>query len=571
MRIIPILLTIILLSSPVFALVKEGADSRGKYFIEDRKNYPIIFLPGVAGSELYCKDSNAWPGWLTQRITGGNFDKLYIDDKGKQACNIVPLRSIRGGLEFDLSFLGVWHLFDVYDPFFDYMDNDGYSLEENKESGLRYYDFAYDWRMDNHRTAELLDDQIDKALKENKADKVILYAHSMGGVVAKLYMNDPKNAKKVAAVVFMGTPHHGSPMPYYAYTNGYNFGNSKLSDTTMWELMGNWQAGYQLIPSYSFIQDSESGEFWPMEKIYGTSWISEQEYSHYLDDPNNYKIRYGLPNQKYAKEVIAFQEELGDTLPQYEDVEYDLIEGVAQDTVQYFIGTLEWKDDIDFGDAPKRPVLKLEKVITKQGDGTVPARGAEIKGLTSHATVEADHGSIPSNTVTQSILTSLRKGILNEEKRAADVIALNAYTKEKLKDVQSWPSSGSVFAALKSGIFSFFKPDEEKIKVREELRGTAKEMLNWAHINVIIAKGTPEEEHFYVIINEFELVESGPGSIRPGTAIVEIDTKQKFDDIINNRQSISAAIDDKTLRFKGVGIVNSFKLKLFSWFGKYGM
>ena len=122
--------------SPAEALVKEETDSNGKYFIEDSKNYPIIFIPGVAGSELYCGNNNAWPGWLPQRITGGYFGEMEMDEKGSSKCNIVPLRSIRKGLEFDLSFLGAYGIFGVYDGFFDYMDDEGYSLEENKKTGL---------------------------------------------------------------------------------------------------------------------------------------------------------------------------------------------------------------------------------------------------------------------------------------------------------------------------------------------------------------------------------------------------------------------------------------------------
>jgi len=313
--VISLIIVGIILLMPVNALVKEGTDSNGKYVVEDRKKYPIIFIPGVAGSELYCANNNAWPGWLPQRATGGYFGEMEMDDKGRSKCNIVPLRSIRKGLEFDLSFLGAYGIFGVYDDFFDYMGDEGYSLEENKETGLRLYDFAYDWRKDNHYTADLLDQKIDKVLGENKADKVMLMAHSMGGVIARLYMKDKEKAKKVVAVIFMGTPHQGAPKPFLAYTQGYNFGNTKISDTSMWEIMGNWEAGYQLMPKHSFIQEGTS--FWPVDKIYGDEWISLQEYEHYKDDPENWKLKYGLPNRDYAKKVVAFQNELGDKLDKY--------------------------------------------------------------------------------------------------------------------------------------------------------------------------------------------------------------------------------------------------------------
>ncbi len=571
MRGVLIFLVISLLTvMPVNALVREGSDSKGKYFIEDSKNYPVIFIPGVAGSELYSGDHNAWPGWLAQRVTGGYFHTLKMDEKGRSEYNIVPLRSIRKGLEFDLSFMGVWGVFGVYDDFFDYMGDEGYSIEENTESGLRLYDFAYDWRKDNYHTADLLEQKIDKVLKENKADKVIIMAHSMGGIVARLYMKDEKRAKKVAGVIFMGTPHHGSPMPFYAFTHGYNFANSKLSDTSMWEIMGNWEAGYQLLPSYSFIQDNDGANFWPIEKIYGTSWISQQEYEHYLSDPENWKLRYGLPNRDYTKKILQFQKDLGDKLNTYDWVKYYMIEGTGQNTAQYFNAKLEWKKDIDFGPDAARPVLILEPVTTFQGDGTVPARGAKIDGLNGNFTVVTDHGNIPSFSGTHPILTNLRKSINREDERSSQVQNLSIYAKGKLSEVNSWPESGSVFAAIKSWVVSFFvRPDEEKIKLREELRGKAKSELKWAHINVVVAEGTENEERFYLVINDYQLINAGTGRIRPGTAIVNVDSMKTFNDVISGRKNAKDALKDSSITFKGAGITNAFRLKMFQWFYKY--
>ena len=45
-----------------------------------------------------------------------------------------------------------------------------------------------------------MSEKIDKVLSENKADEVILMAHSMGGVIARLYMKDKEKAKKAAKI-----------------------------------------------------------------------------------------------------------------------------------------------------------------------------------------------------------------------------------------------------------------------------------------------------------------------------------------------------------------------------------
>jgi len=66
----------------------------------------------------------------------------------------------------------------------------------------------------------------------------------------------------------------------WAYTYGYNFGNTKVSDTRMWEVMKNWPAGYQLLPDYPSIQDDATGKFWTMDQLLAGQFYSEQEYQH---------------------------------------------------------------------------------------------------------------------------------------------------------------------------------------------------------------------------------------------------------------------------------------------------
>ncbi len=60
-----LLLVIVLLlnTTAAFALEKQAADSQGQYTIKDGRDYPIIFIPGMAGSTLDIGGGeNAWPG-----------------------------------------------------------------------------------------------------------------------------------------------------------------------------------------------------------------------------------------------------------------------------------------------------------------------------------------------------------------------------------------------------------------------------------------------------------------------------------------------------------------------------
>ncbi|MDD9953633.1 MAG: alpha/beta hydrolase [Candidatus Woesearchaeota archaeon] len=543
----------LLLLTPVSALYKEGKDTRGTYKVTDLKHSPVIFLPGVAGSELWWGKKNAWPGWVGQRVTGGNFDKLALDKKGKGE-KIHATKSIQYGVDTSLL-----QAMGIYGDFFIYMANEGYGLEENLTSGKRLYDFAYDWRFDNEKTVKDLEKFVKNVKKETKSDKVILFAHSMGGVVTRLYLKDPKNAENVAGVVFMGTPHQGSPKPFYAFAQGYNFGNKKLSNEKMWEIMPNWEAGYQLIQA-EFEAFDQDGNDISMDFLFGEDWISHMEYKAVLKNPKH-KVRYGLPNREYTGKIVNFQKNiLGDTLTPYDHFEYHMIEGTGQETTYGFALNIEDKPEVD------KPVVFLIELTNTEGDGTVPASGAKVNGLDGHYTVNRDHGGIPSDPKSHPTLTQLRKKFNNPNNRTHTAWRIKGYAGAELTKMAFWPDSGSVFAALKNKfVDTIIRPDAEKIEAREELRGIAKEMTEEARVNIFVADGTEKEDTFYLVINDQKILDSGTGKIHPNTAKVYVDSFETLDAVLSGRMTMKEAMYKEKVIVKGTKIVNRFKLKIFTW------
>lgn len=59
-------------------------------------------------------------------------------------------------------------------------------------------------------SAEQLAEEIDKVLSQCKIKKVDLVAHSMGGLVARYYINFLGGDRKVGRLVTLGTPHNGT-------------------------------------------------------------------------------------------------------------------------------------------------------------------------------------------------------------------------------------------------------------------------------------------------------------------------------------------------------------------------
>ena len=70
----------------------------------------------------------------------------------------------------------------------------GNIYEDPEDQAANFYHFPYDWRRDNQVSAKILKKLLDKRLKRwreysgNQNAKVILLAHSMGGLVSRYYL-----------------------------------------------------------------------------------------------------------------------------------------------------------------------------------------------------------------------------------------------------------------------------------------------------------------------------------------------------------------------------------------------
>jgi pimeloyl-ACP methyl ester carboxylesterase len=584
--ILALLLILVLLSNTTaaFALEKQATDSKGQYTVKDSRNYPIIFIPGMAGSTLDIGGAgNAWPGSLSTNDEA--FKVLTLKDDGKNPANgprVVATGTVRYGAgDVYNAGLGLLDLqmFPIYQGFYDYMEKQGYKLDVNP-TGKVFFDFPYDFRQDNRNWTTLLDNKVNAVLKKTSADKVILVGHSMGGLQARLYMKDANRAKKVASVIFMGTPHQGSPMAFYAFTEGYNFGNSKLSDERMWEIAGNWAGGYQLLPSYPFIIDADDPAKGPvgLEAMLHENWISTQEYEQYKAAKKagkKYTINKGFPNDKFASDSLVFHNQLGDSVDKYPGVKYYMIRGTDQKTVEYLVGKMTYIDGLPEGQ------LSFTKQMSpdKKGDGTVPQQGAEVKGLDGTFEVKAEHGAIPSNADAQKILTDLRKEANNEVYRQSMVDKVTALAGAKLTEFnkgtfsdKSW-SLGEYLALL----FLVGQPDEKKQELKKEIKDLAASIIKNCRVNITINAAPSEAdkdpvEHLYLVIDNFKIKDSGTGIVSGANVNVTVNSYRIFEQVTRSASDASAlseAYKSGYITVKGGGMVNMLLAKLMEWYKKY--
>ncbi|MCG2697490.1 hypothetical protein L6307_00105, partial [Candidatus Parcubacteria bacterium] len=154
----------------------------------------------------------------------------------------------------------------TYDNLIEAMVSSGYELNET------LFLLPYDWRQSNTETADLLKQKILEI--KDKTGKVDIVAHSMGGLAARYYIQS--NAEHyVDQLIFLGTPHQGSPKDYLAYEGGYIPGRLGGIMKFIFQIEAI-ESGYfslpqyireqipsveQLLPVYDYLQEEINNEW----------------------------------------------------------------------------------------------------------------------------------------------------------------------------------------------------------------------------------------------------------------------------------------------------------------------
>lgn len=112
--------------------------------------------------------------------------------------------------------------------------------------------FPYDFRQSIRHAAERLAADVADRLGGEHATarrrRVIVVAHSMGGLVARYWLGPLGGADDCAALITLGTPHRGAPKALDVLANGLKVGPVRLAGIT--ELLRQWPSVYELLPRY---------------------------------------------------------------------------------------------------------------------------------------------------------------------------------------------------------------------------------------------------------------------------------------------------------------------------------
>jgi len=189
-------------------------------------NSPIIVVPGIMGSRLLengdrklTDHKDYLDPFDNKSVTVHNqqvWPPLTTNSAGNEVSGNVELaRAI--GYHYDISWSSLMERKDLLVP--ELSPNEYGALDTYKTivNGLKanfpnrtVLFFSYDWRQSNADSADKLNAAINKVLKDYKAKKVNIVAHSMGGLVTSKYYA-AYGGDKLNNVITCGTPYEGAP------------------------------------------------------------------------------------------------------------------------------------------------------------------------------------------------------------------------------------------------------------------------------------------------------------------------------------------------------------------------
>jgi len=350
----------------------------------------IVLLPGITGSEL-VKDGKVVWGWSGRALVrnifsaGGDFvDKLWVKedsptaetlDDGVTASRLLP----------DLHVLpGIWKI-------------DGYSAvsESIKSSfevveGQNFFPFPYDWRRDNRSSARTLKRRTDEWLAkwrsskpERKGAKLILVAHSMGGLVSRYFLELLEGWRDTKALITFGTPYRGSVNAIDGIANGIK--EMGIFDLT--KLARRLNSLHQLLPVYDCIDTGEG----PLKKVTET----------------------GLPNAELPRIKAAhdFHEEIRIAVDKHQE---DPVYRSSGYRIYPIIGHRQPTNQSARLEGAGVKILKEIRGEDFMGDGTVPRPSAVPREQTDAALgmfAATKHGSLQNDEAVLSHLLGVITGL----------------------------------------------------------------------------------------------------------------------------------------------------------------
>jgi pSer/pThr/pTyr-binding forkhead associated (FHA) protein len=296
-------------------------------FFKVPNRHPVVFVPGIMGSELWLGKERIWP----------NLKLLFKEPEFLKYPGIKGIEP-RGILQEVVVVPNLIKL-EQYSQLGDYLVEDlGYTR------GVDFFEFAYDWRQDVRTTAKQLAQFIDAL----PVKPIKLVAHSLGTLVSRYYVERLGGKDKVDKLILMGGPHLGTPNAVSSLLFGPDVLPFGIMGETLRKVISTFPTAYQILPIYACGMD-QFGQSYNFMK--DDSWLA--------------------PEQKASWQMARdFKRELGVST----SVPTTCIFGYGQKTV----------DRIKLHRNPDGRLTHSVFESKSNGDGSVPENSAVLDGAEFH-------------------------------------------------------------------------------------------------------------------------------------------------------------------------------------------
>lgn len=227
----------------------------------------VVVLPGIMGSELVDADGTVvWGtsmGTLVKGVLtrGRSIKRLQLPDgigDGDAPDGVVATKLLD-----DIHVIpGIWSVSIGYEAMLAWFRST-FDVVEPRDAGpgrpADLVPFAYDWRLSNRANARRLQTVVEPILDRVRAEpgrsdaKLVFVCHSMGGLVARYYVDVLGGHEVTGKVITLGTPHRGALNALESLVNGVKkgFGPLKIDLTGLARSMPSL---HQLLPEYACIE-----------------------------------------------------------------------------------------------------------------------------------------------------------------------------------------------------------------------------------------------------------------------------------------------------------------------------
>ncbi len=469
----------------------------------------VVILPGILGSVLQKDGKDLWNVsgqaiWQVIKTLGNRLQDLKlegddpnIEDLGdgiKATKLIADTHLIPGFWKID----GYTQTSKLITDNFQVTEGNIY--EDPEDKAANFYHFPYDWRRDNRGNAKILKRLLDKRLKTwreksgNKDAKIILLAHSMGGLISRYYLEVLRGWQDCRALFTFGTPYRGSLNAVNFLANGY-----KQAFLDLTEVMRSLTSVYQLLPIYKVLQIGNE--------------------SHRIAEVAD------LPNivQNKAQEALAFHREIEAAVKSNPKDNYATVPfvGIQQPTLQ----SAELKDGKIIA-SKTLPIIMSSLDHLANGDGTVPQISAfpiefsdrDVSEITSF--IAESHGAIQNQT---TILLNILNKLQIAQSPSGTIEDIRGRGEEKSRSIQARKSGISL------SVDDLYLKDEQivitaEVNPENEAFGVLKAEIN------AVSRQTPSINLDFELQNHEWVLKSENLTLEPGLYRLKVQTDNTGDD-----------------------------------------